>query len=78
MLKCKKPDYENTKTGAPFIESTDAWVGMLLKRQLKEAIESGANFMTLPNPKMVKNIPTVSMRATGRSTVTSRQENCLI
>jgi hypothetical protein len=54
MLKCKKPDYENTKTGAPFIESTDAWVGMLLKRQLKEAIESGANFMTLPNPKMVK------------------------
>jgi hypothetical protein len=52
--KIKKPDYENTKTGAPFIESTDAWVGMLLKRQLKEAIESGANFMTLPNPKMVK------------------------
>jgi hypothetical protein len=30
---------KNTKTGAPFIESTDAWVGMLLKRQLKEAIE---------------------------------------
>jgi hypothetical protein len=52
--KMWKPDYENTKTGAPFIESTDAWVGMLLKRQLKEAIESGANFMTLPNPKMVK------------------------
>jgi hypothetical protein len=52
--KMLKPDYENTKTGAPFIESTDAWVGMLLKRQLKEAIESGANFMTLPNPKMVK------------------------
>jgi hypothetical protein len=52
--KMWKPDYENTKTGAPFIESTDAWVSMLLKRQLKEAIESGANFMTLPNPKMVK------------------------
>jgi hypothetical protein len=28
--KMWKPDYENTKTGAPFIESTDAWVGMLL------------------------------------------------
>jgi hypothetical protein len=52
--KMWKPDHEKTKTGAPFIESTDAWVGMLLKRQLKEAIESGANFMTLPNPKMVK------------------------
>jgi hypothetical protein len=52
--KMWKPDFENTKTGAPFIESTDAWVSMLLKRQLKEAIESGANFMTLPNPKMVK------------------------
>jgi hypothetical protein len=52
--KLWKPDRENTTTGAPFVESTDAWVSMLLKRQLRDAIESGANFMTLPNPKMVK------------------------
>jgi hypothetical protein len=52
--KLGKAGFENTATGAPFVESTDAWVSMLLKRQLKEAVESGANFMTLPNPEMVK------------------------
>ena len=45
---------ENATTGAPFVESTDAWLNMVLKRQLSDAIESGAEFITLPNPEMVK------------------------
>lgn len=45
---------ENATTGAPFVESTDAWLNMVLKRQLSEAIEKGAEFITLPNPEMVK------------------------
>ena len=47
-------DLSETMTGAPFIESTDAWVGMTLRRQLADAIESGADYITLPNPEMVK------------------------
>ena len=44
----------NFVTGAPFVESTDAWVDMVLRRQLADAIESGADYITLPNPRMVK------------------------
>ena len=47
-------DFSKTRTGAPFIESTDAWVNMTLKRQLMDAVESGADYITLPNPEMVK------------------------
>ena len=47
-------DFSKTKTGAPFIESTDSWVNMTLKRQLLDAIESEADYITLPNPEMVK------------------------
>jgi hypothetical protein len=45
----------NFITGAPFVESTDAWVDMVLRRQLADAIESGADYITLPNPRMVKD-----------------------
>ena len=47
-------DFSKTRTGAPFIEGTDAWVNMTLKRQLMDAVESGADYITLPNPEMVK------------------------
>jgi len=47
-------DLSKNKTGAPFIESTDSWVNMTLKRQLMDAIKSGADYITLPNPEMVK------------------------
>ena len=48
-------DLRNTDTGAPFVESTDAWLDMVLRRQLADAIESGADYLTLPNPQMVKD-----------------------
>ena len=47
-------DLSNRNAGAPFVESTDAWVDMVLRRQLADAIESGADYITLPNPEMVK------------------------
>ena len=47
-------DLSNYQSGAPFVESTDAWVDMVLRRQLADAIESGADYITLPNPEMVK------------------------
>jgi len=47
-------DLSNQQVGAPFVESTDAWVDMVLRRQLADAIESGADYITLPNPRMVK------------------------
>ena len=47
-------DFSRKKTGAPFIENTDSWVNMVLKRQLMDAIESGVDYITLPNPDMVK------------------------
>ena len=47
-------NFSKAQTGAPFIESTDTWVNMTLKRQLMDAIESGADYITLPNPEMVK------------------------
>ena len=48
-------DLRKTDTGAPFVESTDAWLDMVLRRQLADAIESGADYLTLPNPQMVKD-----------------------
>ena len=48
-------DLRQTGTGAPFVESTDAWLDMVLRRQLADAIESGADYLTLPNPQMVKD-----------------------
>ena len=46
-------DLSNEQVGAPFVESTDAWVDMVLRRQLADAVESGADYITLPNPEMV-------------------------
>jgi len=46
-------DLSNDQVGAPFVESTDAWVDMVLRRQLADAVESGADYITLPNPEMV-------------------------
>ena len=51
----KPVNLNTTKTGAPFVESTDAWLDMILRRQLAEAVESGSQYMTLPNPQMVKD-----------------------
>jgi hypothetical protein len=51
----KPVNLNTTKTGAPFVESTDAWLDMVLRRQLADAIESGADYLTLPNPQMVKD-----------------------
>jgi len=47
-------DFSRKRTGAPFIENTDSWVNMVLRRQLMDAIESGVDYITLPNPDMVK------------------------
>ena len=46
---------ENTTVGAPMLESTDAWLDMVLRNQLSDAIASGADYLTLPNPQMVKD-----------------------
>lgn len=54
LKRFNNQDFSKTKTGAPFIESTDSWVNMTLRRQLMDAIESGADYITLPNPEMVK------------------------
>tara|TARA_R100001369_G_scaffold74451_1_gene103190 strand:- start:68 stop:907 length:840 start_codon:yes stop_codon:yes gene_type:complete len=54
LVKFSNQDLSNQEVGAPFVESTDAWVDMVLRRQLADAIESGADYITLPNPRMVK------------------------
>ena len=54
LVKFSNQDLSNQQVGAPFVESTDAWVDMVLRRQLADAIESGADYITLPNPRMVK------------------------
>ena len=54
MLGLVTKTLSNQQVGAPFVESTDAWVDMVLRRQLADAIESGADYITLPNPEMVK------------------------
>ena len=41
-------------SGAPFVESTNQWVDMLLKKELKKAINSGSEFMTIPSSKLVR------------------------
>ena len=55
LVKFSNQDLSNQQVGAPFVESTDAWVDMVLRRQLADAIESGADYITLPNPRMVKD-----------------------
>mgnify|MGYP003133192363 CR=1 FL=1 len=55
LVKFSNQDLSNQEVGAPFVESTDAWVDMVLRRQLADAIESGADYITLPNPRMVQN-----------------------
>ena len=55
LYKFSTIDLRKTDTGAPFVESTDAWLDMVLRRQLADAIESGADYLTLPNPQMVKD-----------------------
>jgi len=54
LARFSNQDFSNQQVGAPFVESTDAWVDMVLRRQLADAIESGADYITLPNPEMVK------------------------
>jgi len=54
-LEASGINVENTTVGAPMLESTDAWLDMVLRRQLNDAIASGADYLTLPNPQMVKD-----------------------
>ena len=54
-LEASNINVENTTVGAPMLESTDAWLDMVLRRQLNDAIASGADYLTLPNPQMVKD-----------------------
>ena len=54
-LEASGINVENTTVGAPMLESTDAWLDMVLHRQLNDAIASGADYLTLPNPQMVKD-----------------------
>jgi hypothetical protein len=54
LVRFNNQDLSNDQVGAPFVESTDAWVDMVLRRQLADAVESGADYITLPNPEMVK------------------------
>jgi hypothetical protein len=54
-LEASGLNVENTTVGAPMLESTDAWLDMVLRSQLSDAIASGADYLTLPNPQMVKD-----------------------
>ena len=54
-LEASGINVENTTVGAPMLESTDAWLDMVLRSQLSDAIASGADYLTLPNPQMVKD-----------------------
>ena len=54
-LEASGINVEDTTVGAPMLESTDAWLDMVLRRQLNDAIASGADYLTLPNPQMVKD-----------------------
>jgi len=54
-LEASGINVENTTAGAPMLESTDAWLDMVLRSQLSDAIASGADYLTLPNPQMVKD-----------------------
>ena len=54
-LEASDLNVENTTVGAPMLESTDAWLDMVLRNQLSDAIASGADYLTLPNPQMVKD-----------------------
>lgn len=54
-LEARGLNVENTTVGAPMLESTDAWLDMVLRSQLSDAIASGADYLTLPNPQMVKD-----------------------
>tara|TARA_R110002111_G_scaffold1006_1_gene7237 strand:+ start:643 stop:3363 length:2721 start_codon:yes stop_codon:yes gene_type:complete len=54
-LEASGINVEDTTVGAPMLESTDAWLDMVLRSQLSDAIASGADYLTLPNPQMVKD-----------------------
>jgi len=54
-LEASDLNVKNTTVGAPMLESTDAWLDMVLRNQLSDAIASGADYLTLPNPQMVKD-----------------------
>jgi len=54
-LEASGINVEVTTVGAPMLESTDAWLDMVLRSQLSDAIASGADYLTLPNPQMVKD-----------------------
>jgi len=54
-LEASGINVENTTVGAPMLESTDAWLDMVLRRQLNDTIASGTDYLTLPNPQMVKD-----------------------
>ena len=53
-------------SGAPFVESTNQWVDMLLKKELKKAIESGSEFMTIPSSKLVRKYTHGSAEGQGK------------
>ena len=54
--KAKSIAEEDAKEGGPIIESTNKWVDFALRRELVDAVASGKEFMTISNPKMVRDM----------------------
>lgn len=49
-------DFDNKLAGGPTVGSTNKWVDFALKKELKVAINSGSEYLSLGSPKMVKEM----------------------
>ncbi len=49
-------DKQKAKTGGPLIASTNKWVDFALRQELRNAVQSGNEWMTISNPDMVQKM----------------------